>query len=83
MHDDITVDASSISEHNRRLAANLQRLQAHITLNPSKCKFAVKEAAFLAMRLSEKGIQPTEEKVRAVKGFRPPKNASEVRPSSV
>ncbi|PAA47987.1 hypothetical protein BOX15_Mlig015622g2, partial [Macrostomum lignano] len=80
VHDDIIIYASSIIEHNQRLAATLQRLEEHnITLNPAKCKFAVKEAKFLAMRLSEKGIQPTDEKVSAVKAFRAPKNASEVR----
>ena len=59
VHDDIIIFASNMAEHNQRLAACLDKLKLHnITLNPSKCKFGVKEAGFLAMRLSEKRNQP-------------------------
>lgn len=80
VHDDIIVYACDIQQHNIRLASCLQRLREHgLTLNPAKCKIAVPEVDFLAMRLSAKGIQPADSKVTAIKNFKEPGNASEVR----
>lgn len=50
-----------------------------MTLNPEKCQFNKSKLIFMGILLSEKGIGPTEERVRAVRQAREPKTASEVR----
>ena len=49
------------------------------SLNPGKCKFGLEELSFMGHVLSKNGIRPTEEKVRAAKDAKRPKNVSEVR----
>lgn len=48
-------------------------------MNHSKCVYNVNEIEFLGHRWSENGITPTECKVSAVKDFRVPQTAEEVR----
>ena len=80
IHDDITIYGRTVREHNERLAACLHRLQKYnITLNKAKCIFGVDKVTFMAMQLSSKGIQPSQQKVDAVKHFKPPSNVSEVK----
>jgi hypothetical protein len=80
VHDDIIVFAETPQQRNERLRRCLSRLREfNVTRNSSKCRFSRREAEFLAMRLSAAGIQPTESKVEAVKAFKEPRNATEVR----
>jgi hypothetical protein len=80
MHDDIVVYGNDLAEHKANLTACLQRLREHgITLNPAKCKLARRSITFMGMQLSEQGIKPTEDKLEAVRTFKPPENASQVR----
>jgi hypothetical protein len=79
-HDDITVFAPNIEEHNKRLSACLQRLHDNgITLNASKCHIARPFIDFLGMRISAEGVQPATEKTKALKDFKEPNNATELR----
>lgn len=50
-----------------------------MTLNSEKCQFNMSKLIFMGILLSEKGIGPTEERVRAVREAREPKTSSEVR----
>jgi hypothetical protein len=51
----------------------LNRLKkSGLKLNPKKCKFAYFELEFLGHVISEEGIRPNPEKIRAVKEMRPP-----------
>ncbi|XP_055306964.1 uncharacterized protein K02A2.6-like [Sitodiplosis mosellana] len=78
--DDIVVFASTKELHDLRLRKVFDRIrQFGITLNKTKCKFGVTTVEFYGHILSESGIKPKEDKVKAVKEFRPPKNAEEVR----
>jgi hypothetical protein len=80
IHDDITIYGRTVREHNERLAACLHRLQKYnITLNKAKFIFGVDKVTFMAMQLSSKGIQPSQQKVDAVKYFKTPRNVSEVK----
>ena len=80
IHDDVTVYGKTVREHNQRLAACLQRLeQYNVTLNREKCVFGVDAVSFMAMRLSQKGIQPSSQKVEAVKAFKTPRTVTEVK----
>ena len=66
--------------HDRRLHAVLRRLkESGLTLNPAKCQFSIDRLIFMGILLSEKGIGPTEERVRAIVEARMPENARELR----
>ena len=80
IHDDITIYGRTVREYNERLAACLHRLQEYnVTLNKDKCIFRVNKITFMAMQLSSKGIQPSHQKVDAIKHFKTPSNVSEVK----
>lgn len=78
--DDIIIHAPDHVTHNQRLHAVLQRLEScGLTLNGEKCQFGMDKLVFMGMLLSEKGIGPTAERVRALVETREPENASEIR----
>ncbi|KAJ8357908.1 hypothetical protein AAFF_G00056420 [Aldrovandia affinis] len=78
--DDIIVHAQDQDTHDKASHAVLTRLMERgLTLNPDKCQFNMDKLVFMGILLSEKGIGPTEERVRAVAEAREPENAAEVR----
>ena len=78
--DDIIVHASDKKTHDNRVFAVLRRLEeVGLTLNQEKCQFNMSRLVFMGILLSEKGIGPTQERVRAVAEFREPENVSEIR----
>ena len=78
--DNIIVHAPDCETHNKRLHAVLERLEkCGLTLNGEKCQFEMDKLVFMGILLSEKGIGPTNERVRALVEAREPENASEVR----
>lgn len=67
-------------ERNTIVTAALARLaEYNILLNREKCLFVATSTVFLGHRLSEKGIEPMEDKIKAIKSFRQPTSAEEVR----
>ncbi|UYV72865.1 K02A2.6-like [Cordylochernes scorpioides] len=52
--------------------------EAGLRLKRNKCKFYVPEIEFLGMKIDNKGIHPSEEKLRAIKDARPPSNKKEL-----
>jgi hypothetical protein len=50
-----------------------------LTLNKEKCVFDMPKLTFMGLFLSNRGIGPTEEKVRAVVEAREPQNVTEVK----
>ena len=78
--DDIIVHGPTTEVHDQRLIKVLERLQEKgLTLNPDKCEFRIPKITFMGYLVSETGIGPTEEKVKAVVNAREPETASEVR----
>lgn len=78
--DDILVFGATKEEHDGRLQKVKKRLREYeVTLNDLKCVYGVKEVEFLGHRLSETGVRPSMDKVNAVKQFREPSTAEEVR----
>ena len=78
--DDIIIYGKDQKEHDKHLQAVMQRLrECGLTLNKEKCQFNMSELVFMGLLLSEKGIGPTESKVKAIVDAAEPKNASEVR----
>ena len=71
---------SDTETHDKRLRQTIERLQeCGLTLNAEKCSFNMDRLVFMGMLLSEKGIGPTEDRVKAVLEAEEPKNATDVR----
>ena len=65
--DDILVTGSSEREHLDNLAAVLEKLEAAgVRLKKSKYHFVKPSVEYLGHKISDKGIQPTEAKIRAI-----------------
>ena len=78
--DDIIIHGKNTEEHDRRLQRVLERLkEKNLTLNAEKCKFHMTQMVFMGLVLSNNGIGPTEDKVKAIIDAREPQSASEVR----
>ncbi|XP_033725232.1 uncharacterized protein K02A2.6-like [Pecten maximus] len=78
--DDVIVHGSSQDEHDQRLREAVRVLsESGMTLNSDKCEFNMSKLVFMGHVLSEKGIGPSEVKVKAVLDAREPTTASEVR----
>ena len=56
---------------------------AGLLLKQSKCKFMLHSVDYLGHRISENGLQPTEEKVRAITEAPPTTEVSQLRSFSV
>ncbi len=78
--DDLLVHSASHEEHIVTLSKVLQHLVTHnIKINLQKCVFGSKEVSYLGFRLTEEGIIPGTDKLKAVKNAPPPSNMHEVR----
>lgn len=78
--DDIVVHAANRVTHDQRLHAVLKRLQqCGLTLNVEKCEFNMDRLVFMGILLTDRGIGPTEQRVRAIVEAREPETVSEVR----
>ena len=78
--DDIVVHGPDTETHDKRLQQTMRRLQeCGLTLNAEKCLFNMDRLVFMGMLLSEKGIGPTEDRVKAVLEAKEPENATDVR----
>ncbi|XP_076048730.1 uncharacterized protein LOC143029735 [Oratosquilla oratoria] len=77
--DDIIVLGTSWDDHLKNLEDVLQRLQeASLSLRLEKCHFFQKEVAYLGHVISQEGIKPQPEKVRAIKTFPQPARQKEL-----
>ena len=78
--DDLMCHGKSVLEHNQRLHKLLAKFEEkNLTLNSEKCTFRMNKMVFMGILLSQHGVGPTEEKVRAVKEASHPITPSEVR----
>jgi hypothetical protein len=78
--DDLLVHSATHPEHITALDQVLQRLVQHrIKINLQKGFFGSKEVSYLGFRLTEQGILPGTDKLKAVKNTPPPANVHEVR----
>ena len=68
--DDIMIWGSTAKEHNDRLSRVLERIQKFgLKLNKNKCEFGVTEILFLGDKLSSQGVQPDQEKIKAIQNM--------------
>src|SRR5258705_4801569 len=78
--DDVLVHAETFEEHQRRLKLVLDAIQgAGLSMNPSKCSFAMPSTLYLGHQIDVEGIRPDPEKLRAVKEYPTPKKVRDVR----
>lgn len=65
--DDIIVWGSTLQEHNQRLYKVMERIKKYgLKLNKNKCEFGVKEILFLGDKLTAHGVEPDQEKIKAI-----------------
>lgn len=75
--DDILITGEDDQEHLRNLDAVLDRLEtADLRLKQSKCAFLTAEVVYMGHRINKEGLQPTSDKVRAVREFPTPGNVA-------
>ena len=78
--DDLIVHSDSHEQHLQSLDQLFDRLQAHnLKVNLKKCVFGSKDVMYLGFHLTEDGIKPGIDKLKAVKQTLPPKNVHEIR----
>ena len=78
--DDIIIYSPSEKEHHTDVRLVLDTLRENkLVAKPSKCVFFAKELAFLGHIISEKGIAPDPDKIKAITNMPPPRDKSELR----
>lgn len=78
--DDIVIYASSLREHDIKIAKLMARLRsANLTLQVDKCEFLRHEVAYLGHIIGENGVRPDPQKIIAVKNFPAPRNQKGIR----
>ena len=78
--DDVIVFGANREEHDLRLIATLQRLEAAgVTLNPKKCEFHKHSMKFLGHVVGSDGIRADPDKTTAILEIPPPENVSDLR----
>jgi Reverse transcriptase (RNA-dependent DNA polymerase) len=76
----LLVHSAFHDEHLATLDQVLHRLVSHnIKINIQKCLFGSKEVSYLGFHLTEEGIKPGIDKLKAVKNAPPPSSVHEVR----
>jgi len=77
---DIIVISRTFSEHIELLAETFRRLrEAHLRLNPEKCKFCVEQLKYLGHVVGRDGIRTDPEKVSAVAEWSEPTTIKQIR----
>ncbi|XP_031104440.1 uncharacterized protein LOC116007921 [Ipomoea triloba] len=77
--DDLLVKSKEAAEHSSELKASFELMKKYnMRLNPKKCAFAVKGGKFLGYMVTQRGIEPNPEKVKAILDMKPPTTLKEV-----
>ncbi|KAK7102680.1 hypothetical protein V1264_020867 [Littorina saxatilis] len=78
--DDTIIFGRTEEEHDRRLDAVLKRIEERgLKLNREKCKFKKTEVKYFGHIISEHGVRPDPEKVKAITDMQPPSSLTELR----
>ena len=76
--DDLLVFGSTLEEHNKRLVAVLERARRKcIKFNKAKCSFCAKSVTFFGHIISEQGMKPDPDKLKAINTMPTPSNLKE------
>ena len=78
--DNLIILGKGVEEDDGCLSAVLDRLsEVGLTVSREKCEFQLSKLTFFGHELTSDGVNPSEEKVAAIRDVTPPKDASEVR----
>ena len=78
--DDILITGAMEAEHLHNLQEVLNRLeQAGMCLKKDKCTFLIPQVEYLGHQISQKGLHPTKEKVRAIVEASAPQNITQLK----
>jgi hypothetical protein len=78
--DDLIVHSKTHDQQLAQLEQLLTRLRAHnLKINLKKCVFGSSKVTYLGFHLSDTGIRPGFDKLKAVRGAKPPENVKKVR----
>ena len=78
--DDLVIHGNGASQHDERLFVVLNRLkEVGLTLNGEKCEFRLPRLTLFGHQVTQNGVEPSEEKVAAIRNPDPPQHASEAR----
>lgn len=78
--DDIIVFGQTLEEHNQNLIEVLDRLrQFNLKLEPDKCEYLKPELQYLGHIITENGVKPNPEKIKAVQDFPEPKTPKQIK----
>ena len=78
--DDILCFSESLEDHLKHLTIIFQKLREHgLKLKLRKCSFLQSETSYLGYRLTNQGIKPEDDKIKAIRELEPPTTKKEVR----
>jgi hypothetical protein len=78
--DDILVYGKTLDEHNSRLEKTLERIQeSGLKLNKDKCEFRKPQLEYFGHIISDRGISPNPERIKAVRELKAPTDTTELR----
>ena len=77
--DDILIWGRTFEEHDRNLENVLNRVrQVNMKLSKEKCQFRQTEITYLGERLTQQGVQPDLDKIKAIRDYSKPENKHDV-----
>ena len=77
--DDILIAGSSKEDHHQKLKEVLSRLKtAGAKLKLKKCVFMATELEYLGLKINREGIQPVDEKIKAIQEMPKPQNVKQL-----
>ena len=78
--DDCIIYSHDLNSHIDKLKLVFDRLrQFNLKLQPDKCEFLRREVAYLGHIITDKGVSPNPEKIKAVTKFPTPKNPKDIK----
>ena len=73
--DDLLMSSNTVEEHLKRLRFIFERLEwGNLKCSPDKTKLLAREVTFVGHTLSEKGLQVSDDKIKAINQLSPPVN---------
>ena len=77
--DDVIIHGTTREEHDNHLRAALEKAsEAKLKLNPDKLSIGVSQVEYFGHLITDEGLKPDPEKVKAIKNMPPPTNKKEL-----
>lgn len=78
--DDLIVFGRNLAEHNINLHSVLSKMRdVNLKLNPAKCQFLKKSLVYLGHTISDRGIEPDQNKISVINNYPIPVNVDDVK----